>query len=142
MRYAYPLDLERDEDGRVVVHIPDLPGAHTDGADEGEALAEAEDCLIAALIGCMRAQEPIPAPSPARGRPTVIAPPLVAAKLALYEAMREAGVSEGALAERLGVSEAVVRRLLDLDHRSHIGQVDAALRALGKRLAIEVRDAA
>ena len=98
--------------------------------------------LIAALGGYVKAREPIPAPSPARGRPTVVLPPLVAAKLALYEAMRAERVTNVALAERLGVTEAAVRRLLDLDHRSHIGQVDAALRALGKRLTIEVRDAA
>ena len=69
-------------------------------------------------------------------------PPLIAAKLALYQAMREAGLTRVALAERLGLSEGAVRRLLDLDHRSHIGQVDAALAVLGKRLVVEVRDAA
>ena len=142
MRYAYPLDLERDEDGRTVVHIPDLPGAPTDGADEAEALTEAEDCLIAALAGCMRAHEPIPAPTPARGRPTVVMPPLVAARLALYGAMRVEGVSAAALAERIGVAKAAVRRLLDLDHRSHLDRIEAALRALGRRLEISVRKAA
>jgi hypothetical protein len=35
-----------------------------------------------------------------------------------------------------------VRRLLDLDHRSDIGQIEAALATLGKRLEITVRDAA
>ena len=119
-----------------------MPGALTFGADEAEAIAEAEDCLIAALGGYIQQREPIPKPSAARGRPTVVLPPLVAAKLALYEALRAAGLSNVALAERLGVTESIVRRLLDLDHRSHIGQVDAALRALGKRLAVEVRDAA
>ena len=131
MRYAYPLDLERDEDGRTVAHIPDPPGAHTDGAEEAEALA-----------GCMRAGEPIPAPTPARGRPTVVMPPLVAAKLALYEAMRAERVSPAVLAERLGVAEAAVRRLLDLDHRSHLDRIEVALRALGRRLEISVRHAA
>jgi len=41
-----------------------------------------------------------------------------------------------------GVSEGAIRRLLDLDHRSHIGQIDTALAALGMRLVIEVQDAA
>jgi hypothetical protein len=35
-----------------------------------------------------------------------------------------------------------MRRLLDLDHRSRIDQVEAALSALGKRLDAVVRDAA
>ena len=142
MHHVYAVELERDEDGRVVAHIPDLPGAHTDGADEAEALREAEDCLIAALTGCMRAGEPIPAPSPPRHRPTVAVPPLVAAKLVLYEAMRAEGVSPSGLAGRLGVTEAAVRRLLDLDHRSHIDRIEAALRALGRRLEVSVRRAA
>jgi hypothetical protein len=31
-----------------------------------------------------------------------------------------------------------VRRLLDLDHRSHIDQLDRALAALGRRLELRV----
>jgi antitoxin HicB len=72
----------------------------------------------------------------------VTLPPLVAAKLALYEAMREQGVDADDLAARLRMAEPAVRRLLDLDHRSHIDQVEAALRCLGKRLEVTVRDAA
>ena len=59
-------------------------------------------------------------------------PVLVAAKIALYGTMHEQGVSNTALAERLGLSEGAVRRLIDLDHRSHIGQVETALHALGQ----------
>ena len=66
----------------------------------------------------------------------------MAAKLGLYRAMRQAGLTRVALAERLGVSEAAVRRLIDLDHRSHIGKVEEALAALGKHLRIEIDDAA
>ena len=142
MRYAYPLTLTPDEDGRLVVTFPDLKGASTDGADETEALANASDCLIAALIGYVTSREPIPRPSPARGRSTVTLPPLVAAKLALYAAMSEQHVSNADLAERMGQDEPEVRRLLDLDYRSDIGQIEAALATLGKRLEITVRNAA
>ena len=142
MRYAYPLTLTPDEDGRLVVAFPDVKGASTDGADEAEAIANASDCLIAALIGYISAREPIPRPSPARGRPTVTLPPLGAAKLALYSAMLERKVTNADLGDRMGLSEAEVRRLLDLDHRSDFGQIETALAALGKRLEISVRDAA
>jgi antitoxin HicB len=47
--YSYPARLEPDEEGRLVVHFPDLPEALTDGADAAEALAEASDCLSTAL---------------------------------------------------------------------------------------------
>jgi antitoxin HicB len=142
MRHAYPLTLTPDEDGRLVVAFPDVKGASTDGADEAEAIANASDCLIAALIGYINWREPIPRPSPARGRTTVTLPPLVAAKLALYSAMLEQEVTDADLANRMGTSEAEVRRLLDLDRRSDLERIEAALAELGKRLEIRVRDAA
>jgi hypothetical protein len=39
-------------------------------------------------------------------------------------------------------AENAIRRLLDLDHRSHIDQVDRALAALGKRLEVRVLEPA
>ena len=56
--------------------------------------------------------------------------------------MSQAGLTTTVLAERLGVPEAAMRRLLDLDHRSHIGEVERALALLGKRLVVEVLEAA
>jgi hypothetical protein len=40
------------------------------------------------------------------------------------------------------VSEGAARRLLNFRHRSHIGQLETARAALGKRLVVEVQDAA
>jgi antitoxin HicB len=142
MRYAYPFSVTPDEDGRLVVAFPDVKGASTDGADEAEAITNASDCLIAALMGYINLREPIPRPSPARGRTTVTLPPLMAAKLALYSAMLEQYLTNADLADRMGTSEAEVRRLLDLDHRSDIGQIEAALAKLGKRLEVRVSNAA
>jgi antitoxin HicB len=142
MRCAYPFTMTPDEGGRIVVAFPDVQGASTDGADEGEAIANAADCLTAALIGYVTTREPIPRPSPARGRSTIALPPLVTAKLALYSEMLQQGVTNSDLADRMGKAEAEVRRLLDLDHRSDIGQIEAALAELGKRLEIRVCDAA
>jgi antitoxin HicB len=61
--YGFPARLELDEEGRLVVHFPDLPEALTDGGDEAEALAEAADCLSEALAGRINRGEDIPAPS-------------------------------------------------------------------------------
>ena len=55
--------------------------------------------------------------------------------------MRERGLSNAALARQLGTVEGAVRRLIDLDHRSHIGQVETALHALGQRLVVVTRAA-
>ena len=77
-------------------------------------------------------------PSPVKeGQTIVTLPPLVAAKLALYTAMRQQGVTKVALAARLGLSESVVRRLVNPEHRSHISQIEKALRAVGRKLAVE-----
>ena len=140
-RLTYPVHLERQKDGSILVSFPDIPEALTEGATKEEALAEAEDCLIAALGGYIQARRAIPRPSAGRGRTLVPLPALVAAKSALYCAMRAQGVGNTALAERLGVSEGAVRRLVDPDHRSHIGQVEAALHALGQRLVIATQAA-
>ena len=143
MQYVYPVRLDPEPDCSAVnVSFPDVPEALTWGDDAAEALILAEDCVTGALRGYIKRGWSIPRPSPARGRPTVTLPPLVAAKLALYEAMREQSVDHEDLAARLGMAEPTARRLLNLDHRSHIDQVEAALRCLGKRLEITVRDAA
>ena len=126
-----------------MVAFTDVKGASTDGADETEAIANASDCLIAALIGYITSREPIPRPSPARGRSTVTLPPLVAAKLALYSAMLEQHVTNRR-ARRPAWPKPKLRcgACWISIYRSDIGQIEAALAALGKRLEITVRDAA
>ena len=80
----------------------------------------------------------IPAPSaPRAGEVLVPLPTLVAAKLALYIAMREECITNVELARRMGVSEAVVRRLVNPDYHSKIERVEQALAILGKRLVVE-----
>ena len=141
MRYAYPANLEWEPDrSAVTVTFDDLPGA-TFGATEAEALAHAEDLLETALSFYMDDGLPVPRPAPAKGRPIVHLCPLAAAKLALHEAMLASGISNVELGRRLGVDEKAVRRLRDPLHRSHIGQIETALRLLGKRLEVRVLEA-
>lgn len=138
MRYVYPVNLERDGDGRFVATSPDVPEALADGPSVGEALLEMGVMLGVALAGYARQGRDIPSPSaPRAGQYTAAVAPLVAAKLALRAAMQEQGVSNVALAGRLGVSEAAVRRLVDPDHGSRLEGVVKALAALGRGLAVE-----
>jgi antitoxin HicB len=141
MRYAYPYELAAQPEGGFTVTFPDLPEAVTQGEDEDEAAAMAEDALVTALSFYTDNAERLPRPSAARGRPVAYVPPLVAAKLALHDAMLAAGVSNVALARRLGTDEKTVRRLRDPLHQSRINQVDTALRALGKRMTIVIEAA-
>jgi antitoxin HicB len=96
---------------------------------------------VAALSFYADYAKPLPTPSAARGRPVAMTPPLVAARLALHDAMLASGISNVALARRLDLEEKAVRRLRDPLHRSHIGQIEAALRLLGKRLEVRVLEA-
>jgi antitoxin HicB len=143
MRYVYPVELDPEPDGSAVnLWFPDVPGARTWGDDQAEALALAQDCLVTALYGCVRYDEPIPKPGPAKGRPMIAVPPLVAAKLALYTTMRERGMSEAELARRLGVTTKVVQSMLHLKRRIHIGHLERALTQLGVQLEVTVKNAA
>jgi antitoxin HicB len=110
--------------------------------DRAANLTAASDALVAALSCYVDDGRSIPRASPARGRPVVAVPALAAAKLALHEAMLAAGISNVELSRHLRLDEKAVRGLRDPLHRSHIGQVEAALRALGKRLEVAVHDAA
>ena len=136
MQYAYPCTLTSEEDG-VSVSFPDIPEALTCGNDRMNALEQATDALVATLCAYVHSREEIPEPSPAGdGQELVALPLIVAAKLTLYTAMHRRGMTKTALARRLRLSEGAVCKLLDLDHRSHIGQVEKALKDIGHNLII------
>jgi antitoxin HicB len=126
-----------DEDGKFIVSFRDVPEALSSGEPLEEALSEAADCLVLALDGYVDDRRSRPIPRPSRSGPgerAVAVPPLIAAKLALHDAIRDAGLTPTTLAERLDLSEPGARRLLDLGHRSRIEEVQAALANLGERI--------
>jgi antitoxin HicB len=140
---SYPARFRRDRDGRPVVSFPDFPEAHTDGRDLKEAFEEAVDCLGSAIAFRIADKAGIPAPSQLKSGQRLVPVPLwIAAKLALYQAIREAGISNCELARRLGVRETIVRRMLDPDHETKAERLQAALLVLGKHLVVAVQDAA
>ena len=141
--FAYPAIFRRDEDGRVIVGFPDFPTAHTDGANASEAMEEAIDCLGSSIAFGIADRAVVPRPSrPKRGQKVVPVPLWIVAKLALYWAIRDLGISQSELARRLGVRETVVRRMLDPNHETRQEKIQAALEALGKRVVMAYDDAA
>lgn len=147
MRYVYPCNVFIDEEelkasGKVAfnVEFPDVRGANTGGWSIAEALTLAADCLAVALSMYVQEREDIPLPS-ALGPSQVLVPvpPIVAAKLALYTAMREQNVKQVALAKKLDLHENAIRRILDPSHRSHISSVERALESVGQQMVVEVR---
>jgi antitoxin HicB len=141
---SYPASIHREENGKGYwVGFPDLPEALTGGDDLRDARERAADCLAEAIAGRIARGDEVPRPSkPKRGQYPVGVPLYLAPKLALYLAMRENGVTRTSLANKLHVSETVVRRMLNPKHDTKPEKIQAALAALGKRLVVVFEDAA
>jgi len=132
------------EAGGFVVTFPDIPEAITQGDTEQEAMDYARDVLQLALAAYLDRGMDIPVPRKLRGKRcrSVSVPTLTEAKVSLYTAMREAGLSRAGLARRLRCRKSDVDRLLDPEHPSPLNEIEAALNAVGKRLILSFRDAA
>jgi antitoxin HicB len=141
---TYPAIFLPEEDGSGFhVRFPNLPEALTSGTDLSDTLRQATDCLAEALAGRIARGEAIPDPFKLkRGQYPVSVPLYLAPKLALCLAMREGGLRNTDLARRLGVSETVVRRILDPKHNTKPERIQTALAALGKRIVVSFDDAA
>ena len=141
---SYPASFLRESNGKGLhVRFPDLPEALTGGDDVADSLAQASDCLAKAIAGRIARGDEIPPPSRAnRGQHLIGVPLYLAPKLALYLAMRERGIPNTELARRLGVSETVVRRMLNPKRDTRPEKIQAALAAMGKRIVVTFEDAA
>ena len=129
---TYPASFLPEASGKGLhVRFPDLPEALTGGDDLEDTFAEATDCLAEAIAGRIARGDEIPPPSkPKRGQRLISVPLYLAPKPALYLAMR------------VGVSETVVRRMLNPRHHTKPEKIQAALAALGKRIVVTFEDAA
>ena len=130
---AYPITLE-DDDGTVLATSPDFPELTTFGDDRDEAVARAVSALEEAIAARIHDRKDIPTPS--RGQTRAVLPTLTSVKVLLYRGMREQGVGKAELARRLGWHMPQVDRVLDVEHRSRLDQMDAALAAIGQRLSV------
>jgi antitoxin HicB len=134
-----------DKDGGILVTFPDIPEAITGGETEQEALANAEQALELAILTYAKEGRPL---REARRHPdsggsyrVVFVTAAIFAKLALIEAFRESGMTKVAFARKLGKAETEVRRMLDPYHQTKLATIEAGLRALGKRLVVDVEAA-
>lgn len=138
-RFVYPADFTPQPSGEILVTFPDIASAVTDGNDESDAVWQAADCLAEAIAGCIVDGLDIPPPSRRRaGQRLVAVPPSIAAKAALYLAMRDVGVTKAELARRLRLEHKAVRRMLDPRLQTKLPRVDDALWALGYRLSLDL----
>jgi antitoxin HicB len=145
---SYYADFEIDpKDGGFVVRFPDFGYGATQGDTVEEATGMAEDLLRNLVQETVRKSSPLPrALKPKRRRNSrtrlISLAALDSAKAQLYAAFHESGLTKAEFARRLHVAKAGVDRLFDLDHASRLDQIEAAFRALGKRLSVVVDSAA
>lgn len=144
MRYfVYSARFERGDRRGFVVTFPDVPEAITQGDDEADARAMAEEALGLALLTYPERGLPLPRRlARAKGLIPIAVEPEVAAKLAVLEAFREARISKSELGRRLGKDEKEVRRILDPRHPTKLATLTETLRVLGRRLVMGMEKAA
>lgn len=142
-KLAFPIEMMADDDGSLLVTCPLLPEVTTFGTDRDDALAHAADAIEEALAARIARGEDIPlagATGPTDTTPRL--PVLTVLKVLLYLACRLQGVSRAELCRRLGWHREQVDRLFRLDHATRTDQLDAAFRAIGKDVSIDLRNAA
>ena len=136
--FVYLARFEPGEKRGIVVSFPDVPEAITQGDDEADAYAQAEEALGLALLSYSARVLPLPRAKKHRGAGLVpvAVEAEVAAKLAVIEAVRALGISKSEFARRIGKDEKEARRILDPKHPTKLPTLSAALRKLGQRLVI------
>ena len=130
---AYPITLEED-DGAVLATSPDFPELTTFGDDREDAVTRAVEALEEAIAARIHDRRDIPSPS--RGAAYAVLPTLISVKVMLYQCMKDQGITKAELARRLGWHLPQVDRVLDVQHRSWLDQIDAALGAIGQQLHV------
>ena len=140
----YAIFQPDSKQGGFVVTFPGLEH----GATQGETLEEAREMatdLLRCIIGeLMRRDEPLPRLVKHRGRNYhfISLPALESAKAAFYSAFRASGIKKAELARRIGIPKTNVERIFDLGHHSRLDQIEAAFRAIGKKIEVKISDAA
>ena len=140
----YPALFEPAEEGGFVVTFPDFGWGVTQGDTEAEAREMAADAILTMMEEHIRQGEAIPRPTHPRGKRYrfIRLPALQGAKAELYSAFLASGIRKAELARRLGIPKTTVDRLFDFANHTRLDQIEAAFAALGKRIAVEVKDAA
>ena len=143
MNRVYVLQIEPDDNDTWLITCPSIPGVVTFAETEADIGKWAADAIETFLWGSMQHGEPVPEPDLATpGQPLVRLSLLASLKLDLYEACRTAGVTRAELARRLGWHREQVDRLFRLNHASRLEQLEAAFRAVGCVIDLQVRAAA
>lgn len=140
--YEYAIRFEKDTAPGLAVYCRDLPLLNSYGDDEQHAVREAVDAIETTLSLYVDDRITIPeATPPEPGERVIYLPAVTVAKIVLWNTMMERGMRKADLCRLLGVSQTQGDRLVDFLHTSKMEQLESALAALGKRLAVSVEAA-
>ena len=116
-----------------------MPEAITYGTDDEEVRMMAGEVLELAVAERMDLGEEVPTASAAKpGDILIRLRPLLAAKAALHNALKQSHTTKSDLARRLQVDEAVVRRMLQPRRATRIDNLTEAFEALDATLQVTV----
>lgn len=141
--YQALFEPDRKASGYVIT-FPDFGYGVTQAETEEEAMDLAQDLLMLTIGDYIREGKRLPKPSRRRGAKFRLVPltGLQSAKADLYSAFLDSRQTKAEFARRIGIPRTHIERLFSLRHHSRLDQIEAAFAAIGKRLHIEVRDAA
>jgi antitoxin HicB len=146
MMLRYPIKLERDDNGTLLVTCPSLPEVTTFGENEEDAKRRAAGAIEEALASRMADGSDIPEPptrlAEHRYLRIVELPLMMSLKTSLYCSLRKDGITRAELSRRLKWNRESVDRLFRLDHASRLDQLEAAFRALGRSLDVKIEELA
>jgi len=145
MQYAAILTREGT---RTLVSFPDCPGCQTFGRTREQALANAQEALEGWLEAHLVAGDAPPEPKHRPSRPStrgalVGVPPILAVRLQLRWARQSLGLTQAALAERVGVTRQQIALLEAPDANVTLRTLERVAAAMNLRLEVElVRESA
>lgn len=140
--YDYAIRFEQDTAPGVAVFCRDLPELNSYGDDIKHAINESLEAIETTLSIYVDQRRAIPKASAPQFKEYVVhLPAVTVAKIALWNEMIARDMRKADLRRLLGVAQVQGDRLVDFLHTSKMEQLENALAALGKRLAVSVEAA-
>ena len=141
----YPAKFTPAAEGGFVIEFPDFSWGVSQGDSEEDARRMAYDLLVTLIQDHIKCGEELPRPgNKLRGKNLrmIRLSALHSVKVELYQAFRASGMRKAELSRHLAIPKTVIDRLFNLNNRTRLDQIESAFNALGKRVDVNVRDAA
>jgi DNA-binding XRE family transcriptional regulator/predicted RNase H-like HicB family nuclease len=140
MTMAWPIRFAPDGDGFVAQGLPPLTGVITGGDSMEEARFNAREALTGVLLSRLDSGAPIDRPEAvdAPGVEMIEPEAEAVAPIQLRWAREDAGLTQGQLAERLGITYQAVQKLERAGANPGIKTMAKVCRALGRKLVITI----